>query len=123
MSQLIFLPINTEFGILSSRTDFWLNEFKFNPHGNNLELNLTYSQIKINEKGKNFKTSRLFSIMLTNVNNFKMFQYDEFEHLYSDKSNSNFDYANYDKNGLNVYLLWTYDHCFEIYAKGHTFLK
>ncbi|OUJ94735.1 hypothetical protein BFG48_001115, partial [Acinetobacter nosocomialis] len=83
MSQLIFLPINTEFGILSSRTDFWLNELKFNPHVNNLELNLTYSQIKINEKGKNFKTSRLFSIMLTNVNNFKMFQYDEFEHLYS----------------------------------------
>ncbi|MFI8147065.1 hypothetical protein, partial [Acinetobacter sp. ABJ_C5_2] len=103
MLELIFLPINTEFGILSSRTDFWLNEFKFNPHGNNLEINLIYSQIKINERDEKIKTTKLFSIILTNVNNFKMFQYDEFEHLYSDKSNSNFDCANYDKNGLNIY--------------------
>ncbi|BAP38338.1 MULTISPECIES: hypothetical protein [Acinetobacter] len=122
MSQLNFLPISTRFGILSSRTDFWLNEFKFNPQGNSLEFNLTYSQIKKNENGKTFKTSELLSIMFTNVNNFKMLQYDEFEHLYSHKSNSNFDYVNYDGNGMNLYLLWTYDHCFEIYAKGYSFL-
>lgn len=45
MSQLNFLPIHTKFGILSSRNDFWLNEFKFNPQGNNLEVDLTLSQI------------------------------------------------------------------------------
>ena len=105
MSQLNFLPISTRFGILSSRTDFWLNEFKFNPQGNSLEFNLTYSQIKKNENGKTFKTSELLSIMFTNVNNFKMLQYDEFEHLYSHKSNSNFDYVNYDGNGMNFIFI------------------
>ncbi|HDK8956536.1 TPA: hypothetical protein PVK16_003395 [Acinetobacter baumannii] len=122
MSQLNFLPIHTKFGILSSRTDFWLNEFKFNPQGNNLEVDLTFSQIKKHEKGKSFKSTELLLIVFTNVNNFKMFQYDDFEHIYSHKSNSNLDYTNYDKNGLNLYLLWTYDHCFEIYAKGYSFL-
>lgn len=87
-----------------------------------MEVDLTFSQIKKDEKGKSFKSSELLSIVFTNVNNFKMFQYDDFEHIYSHKSNSNLDYTNYDKNGLNLYLLWTYDHCFEIYAKGYSFL-
>lgn len=122
MSQLNFLPIQTEFGILASRTDFWLNQFNFHSNGNKLNIDIIYSQLNKNKDGKTFKKSEFISIIFTNVSNFKMYQYDEFEHLYSKKSNSNFDFINFDDNGVNIYLLWTYDHCFEIYAKGYSFL-
>ncbi|EXB48558.1 hypothetical protein J699_00906 [Acinetobacter sp. 1000160] len=50
-----------------------------------------------------------------------MIQYDDFERKFSNVSGFNFDQSNSDSSGLNIYLLWTYDHCFEVHAKGYSF--
>lgn len=50
-----------------------------------------------------------------------MYQYDDFERKYIYHSQSNFDYMSLPDQEENLYLLWSYDECFEIYAKGFTF--
>ncbi|WP_332604370.1 hypothetical protein [Acinetobacter sp. ESBL14] len=121
MSESTFLPIQTKFGILCSRTDFWLNNFVFDVNGNSLEININFSMVKKNEDGSDFRISEPFLIRFNNVKSFNLIQYDDFEGKFSNVSGSNFDQSNSDSSGLNIYLLWTYDHCFEVHAKGYSF--
>lgn len=120
MSELNFVVVNLPFGIFYERTSFWLDDFNYVQLKKNLIFKLTLNEIKNgNYNAPREKTP--FTLNFLNVSSFSMYQYDDFERKYIHHSQSNFDYMSLPDKEENLYLLWSYDECFEIYAKGFTF--
>lgn len=123
MDILKFSPVHLPFGLFYNRENFLLKDFDYCYAQKNLVIQLTLRTAKKQLHPKQPVTYEYlnFSLVFLTVWSFKMYQYDEFEVKHSSHSNTTLDYVSLPKNQRNLYLLWSYDECFEIYATGFTF--
>jgi hypothetical protein len=122
MSKLKTLAINTPVGVVNSRTSFWLTNQSYNPNTNQLLIDANFTKTELSEKGKHYKTSVPFQLIFNGVSSFECRDYDSFEHAYGEISKSNFDQILNEAAAITedaLYLVWFYDDCFVIKAKGY----